>query len=138
MAASDKDFLKSPPKGKASDFLSRLDVRLDLQQDSLQMTPEEKSEAQIRVAVTMLKKHFGDQVRRVQLAVLDAIGSAKFAGRNRAIDQLIMMSATPADGTFTTAHLPTSELPTELLIDLNVLRARTYGIVWWTTSATLG
>lgn len=97
------------PETKGRDFASRIDVRLNLKPPPT-ISDADKLKANVRVAVSMLRKHFGNRVTSVQLAVLDAIGRAKFRGSNRAIDQLIMMSSAPIDGTFRITDLPDQKL----------------------------
>jgi len=110
-------------KGKANDFASRIDVQLNLRPQG-ELTKDEKMKAHVRVAVAMLHKHFGDGVSRVQLAVLDAIGRADFRGRNRSIDQLIMMSSRPSAGIFSVDDLPDQDLWPNLVQHLDVEGAR--------------
>jgi hypothetical protein len=110
-------------KGKANDFASRLDVQLNLRPQR-ELTKDEKMKANVRVAVGMLRKHFGDGVTRVQLAVLDALGRADFRGRNRSIDQLIMMSSRPSSGVFTPENLPDKDLWSNLVANVDVEGAR--------------
>lgn len=110
IAVSSKNFAETLTKdGKGKDFASRLDVRLNLVPTGTP-PPEELEKRNILVAVAMLRKHFGRGTSRVQLAVLDAIGRAHFAGGNRAIDQLIMMSSRPTTGLFTIGDLPPGDL----------------------------
>jgi ATPase family associated with various cellular activities (AAA) len=107
MVVSDERFLKKLGKvGKGKDFESRIDVQFTLPEPRV----DEKLEAQVRVALPMLKKHFGDTVSRVELAVLDAIGRATFPRRNRGIDQLFLLSTRPSDRTFRVEHLAPSTL----------------------------
>jgi len=110
-------------KGKANDFASRLDVQLNLRPQR-EPTKDEKMKANVRVAVGMLRKHFGDGVTRVHLAVLDALGRADFRGRNRSIDQLIMMSLRPNSGVFTLDNLPDKDLWSNLVANVDVEGAR--------------
>lgn len=106
MVVSDERFLESLKQGKGVDFESRIDIHFTLAEP----TGEEKLEAQVRVALPMLRKHFGDTVTHVELAVLDAIGWADFPRRNRGIDQLFLLSTKPAHQTFRIEHLAPSAL----------------------------
>jgi hypothetical protein len=106
MVVSDKRFLQSLKKGKGVDFESRIDIHFTLAEPS----GDEKLEAQVRVAIPMLRKHFGDTVTHVELAVLDAIGRAEFPRKNRGIDQLFLLSTKPAEQTFRVEHLAPSAL----------------------------
>lgn len=107
MVVSDEKFLQKLGKvGKGKDFESRIDIHFTLPEPE----GDEKLEAQVRVALPMLKKHFGDTVSRVELAVLDAIGRATFPRRNRGIDQLFLLSTRPSDSTFRVQHLAPSTL----------------------------
>jgi hypothetical protein len=117
IAVSNPKFAKriDEPETKARDFASRIDVRLNLKPRD-NMSDAEKLKTNVRVAVSMLRKHFGSRVRNVQLAVLDAIGQARFRGSNRAIDQLIMMSSAPLDGTFRITDLPDQQLTSHIAV----------------------
>jgi ATPase family associated with various cellular activities (AAA) len=106
MVVSDERFLETLKQGKGIDFESRIDIYFTLAEP----TGDEKLEAQVRVALPMLKKHFGDTVTHVELAVLDAIGRADFPRRNRGIDQLFLLSTKPVDQTFRVEHLAPSAL----------------------------
>jgi hypothetical protein len=106
MVVSDERFMERLGEGKGIDFESRIDIQFTLPEP----TVDEKLEAQVRVALPMLKKHFGDTVSHVELAVLDAIGRATFPRRNRGIDQLFLLSTRPSDQTFRVQHLAPSTL----------------------------
>lgn len=127
LAVSTPEFMRrlENAKGKAKDFLSRIDVRLNLR-----VTPsaDDMKKANVSVAVAMLRKHFGGGVKRVQVAVLDAIAHANLGGKNRVIDQLIMMSSRPTSGVFALENLPDVELRNRLVpgIDVDAARKR-YG-----------
>jgi len=120
LAVSTPEFMKrlENAKGKAKDFLSRIDVRLNLR-----VTPSEDDmkKANVSVAVAMLRKHFDGGVKRVQVAVLDAIAHANLGGKNRAIDQMIMMSSRPTSGVFTLENLPDAELRNRLVPGIEIV-----------------
>lgn len=101
MVVSDQRFFESLAEGKGRDFESRIDIQFNLREP----TDDEKLEAQVRVALPMLRKHFGDTVSHVELAVLDAIGGATFPRKNRGIDQLFLLSTRPSGSTFRVEHL---------------------------------
>ena len=118
-------------EGKARDFSTRIDVRLRL--PSLgEFEENERFEAQARIAVAMIKKHFGSQVARVELAALDAVARAQFSGKNRGIDQLIMMSRTPEAGIFRISDLPsTNIIDSNTVSDFHIdISERRYGQAW--------
>lgn len=104
-------------RGKAKDFLSRIDIQLDLR---AAQKPEEQQKSNVSVAVAMLRKYYGPGAKHVELAVLDAIAQAEFAGKNRAIDQLIMMSSRPASGVFSVANLPDEKILNGLATRIDV------------------
>lgn len=116
MVVSDERFVEILGKGKGKDFESRIDVHFTLPEP----TADEKLETQVRVAVPMLRKHFGDTVSHVELAVLDAIGRATFPRRNRGIDQLFLLSTRPSDRTFRVQHLAPSTLIDRIAKDLDL------------------
>lgn len=128
LAVSTPEFMKrlENAKGKAKDFLSRIDVRLNLR---VKPSEEDMKKANVSLAVAMLRKHFDGGVKRVQVAVLDAIAHANLGGKNRGIDQMIMMSSRPTSGVFTLENLPDPELRNRLVPDIDVDGARKrYGI----------
>lgn len=117
MVVSDERFVDSLATGKGKDFESRIDIHFTLPEP----TGVEKLEAQVRVALPMLKKHFGDTVSRVELAVLDAIGRATFPRRNRGIDQLFLLSRRPSGRTFRVEHLaPLTLIDNRIAKDLDL------------------
>lgn len=116
MVVSDEKFLEILREGKGKDFESRIDIHFTLPKPE----DDEKLETQVRVAVPMLRKHFGDTVSHVELAVLDAIGRATFPRRNRGIDQLFLLSTRPSDRTFRVQHLAPSTLIDRIAKDLDL------------------
>ena len=122
MVVSDPTFLEQLDVGKGRDFESRLDVRFELPSPS---DPAEQFESNVRVALSMLVKHFGSDVEYVELAVLEALGSATIPRRNRGIDQLFLLSSKPADRIFRVVHLAPESLRNPRIIekfDLNAAK----------------
>jgi len=131
LAVSDSEFVKSFEAGKGKDFATRIHVRLDIPE--LVAGSDEGIELQARIALGMIRKHHGDTVSRVQLAVLDAIGRATFKGSNRGIDKLIMLSAPPSGGgVFATTNLPSgSFLGDNLVENMNCVQSKArFGDAW--------
>jgi ATPase family associated with various cellular activities (AAA) len=116
MVVSDEKFMEVLGKGKGKDFESRIDIHFTLPEPR----GDEKLENQVRVALPMLRKHFGDTVTHVELAVLDAIGRATFPRRNRGIDQLFLLSTRPLDRTFRVQHLAPPTLIDRIAKDLDL------------------
>ena len=132
VAASNEMFIQrlSEANGKARDFASRIDVTLRL--PPLEgLNEADRFEAKIRMSIAAIKKYMGSYVNRIELAVLDAIGGAEFPGRNRAIDQIAMLSSVPADGTFRLENLPKRELLQPLAQNFNTKVSQSrYGQSW--------
>jgi hypothetical protein len=113
MVVSDEQFLQKLDVGKGKDFESRLDISCKLPAPS---GVEEEFESKVRVALAMLAKHFGEGVEFVELAVLEAVGRATFARRNRGIDQLFLLSKQPLDRVFRLGHLAPLPLRSERIV----------------------
>jgi len=121
MVVSDSTFLERLDVGKGRDFETRLDIRFELPHPT---DPDEIYESNVRVALSMLAKHFGADVDYVELAVLHALGRADFPRRNRGIDQLFLLSKRPPDRVFRLEHLAPESLRNPRIIDkLDVVAA---------------